>query len=264
MIRRPLNNGWEFTERFDDSFLRFEGDGAPVRLPHTCRELPLHYADERDYQMVCGYRRTLELPAEWSGKRLFLTLDGAAHQATVFVNGKEAASHFCGYTAFTVELTGLVSCGGTNQIAVRLDTRESLDQPPFGHVIDYMTFGGLYREVWLDVAEQAYIADMFVRTPSMEQALVDLAIEGGGPADAVSLSDSGTSRRKKRLYRYVRGRSAASGPLLPRLPIPAPGPRTPPALHPGGRPHGRRPEGPGRKAQRFGFGRRSSGRTALS
>ena len=188
MIRRPLNNGWEFTERFDDSFLRFEGDAAPVRLPHTCRELPLHYADERDYQMVCGYRRTLELPAEWSGKRLFLTLDGAAHQATVFVNGKEAASHFCGYTAFTVELTGLVSCGGTNQIAVRLDSRESLDQPPFGHVIDYMTFGGLYREVWLDVAEQAYIADMFVRTPSMEQALVDLAIEGGGPADAVSLS----------------------------------------------------------------------------
>lgn len=188
MTRRPLNNGWEFTETFDDPFRRFEGAAAPVRLPHACRELPLHYADEGDYQMVCGYRRTLDLPAEWRGKRIFLTFDGAAHQATVFVNGQEAASHFCGYTAFTVELTELVSWGEPTRIAVRLDTRESLDQPPFGHVIDYMTFGGLYREVWLDVAEQAYLSDLFVKTPTMEQALVDLTIEESGLADTVSLS----------------------------------------------------------------------------
>ena len=164
--RIPWNNDWAFTETFDEAFLNGGGESTAVRLPHTCKMLPLHYADEHDYQMVCGYRRSFDVPEAWKGKRLFLTFEGAAHQAAVFVNGKEAASHDCGYTAFTVELTGLVEYGKENRVAVRLDTRESLDQPPFGHVIDYMTFGGLYREAYLEVKEPAFLSDVFVRTPS--------------------------------------------------------------------------------------------------
>ncbi len=34
-------------------------------------------------------------------------------------------------------------------MTVRLDSREELNIPPFGGVIDYMTYGGLYREVYL-------------------------------------------------------------------------------------------------------------------
>ena len=38
-----LCNDWFFTEHCDDSFLRGEPAKAErVRLPHTCRELPLH------------------------------------------------------------------------------------------------------------------------------------------------------------------------------------------------------------------------------
>lgn len=33
--------------------------------------------------------------------------------------------------------------------------------PPFGFVIDYMTYGGLYREVWLDIKEKTYLKDVF-------------------------------------------------------------------------------------------------------
>ena len=189
MTRRiPWNDGWEFTETFDEAFLRGEGRFDSVRLPHTCRELPLHYADEHDYQMVCGYRRTFDVPEAWRSKRLFLTFEGAAHQATVYVNGAEAARHHCGYTAFTVELTGLVAYGGENWVAVRLDTRESLDQPPFGYVIDYMTFGGLYREVTLEVREPTFLADVFVRTPALDRALVDLKLSAAVESGVVNLS----------------------------------------------------------------------------
>ena len=186
--RIPWNNDWAFTETFDEAFLNGAGESTVVRLPHTCKMLPLHYADEHDYQMVCGYRRSFDVPEMWKGKRLFLTFEGAAHQATVFVNGKEAASHACGYTAFTVELTDLVEYGKENSVAVRLDTRESLDQPPFGHVIDYMTFGGIYREVYLEVKEPAFLADVFVRTPELDKALVDLTLENSAMADTVGLT----------------------------------------------------------------------------
>ncbi len=162
-----LCNGWEFTPNWTDGFAAGEGMGEAVRLPHTVKELPLHYADHESYQMVCGYRRKLELGLELSGKRIFLQFDGAAHIATVFVNGKELATHRTGYTAFRVDITDSVNLGGENIAAVRLDTRENPEVPPFGYVIDYLTYGGLYREVWLDVREQSYIEDLYLTTPSL-------------------------------------------------------------------------------------------------
>ena len=37
---------------------------------------------------------------------------------------------------------------------------KTLNQPPFGNVIDYMTFGGLYRGVWLEVSDKDSIDDV--------------------------------------------------------------------------------------------------------
>ena len=161
---QSLCNHWEFVENWTESFARGEGEAIPVRLPHTVKELPLHYADHNAYQMLCGYRRKLPIPAEYAGKRLFLQFDGAAHIATVYVNGEEACHHRTGYTAFRCEITGFVTPGEDALICVKLDTTENPEVPPFGFVIDYLTYGGLYREVWLDVREQSYIEDIFVTT----------------------------------------------------------------------------------------------------
>lgn len=52
--------------------------------------------------------------------------------------------------------------GIRNTLVVKVDSRESVNIPPFGFVIDYMTYGGLYREVWLDIKEKTYLKDVFV------------------------------------------------------------------------------------------------------
>ena len=162
-----LCNNWEFVTGWSDEFATGEGIGQPVRLPHTVKEIPLHYADHEAYQMVCGYRKRLELGEELAGKRLFLQFDGAAHIATVYLNGVELAHHRCGYTAFRVDITGATNLGGENLLAVKLDTTENPAVPPFGFVIDYLTYGGLYREVWLDVREKSYIEDLYITTPTL-------------------------------------------------------------------------------------------------
>ena len=161
-----LCNNWEFTPEWFDGFVFGQGTGEAVRLPHTVKELPLHYADHESYQMVCGYRRTLVLGEEHLDKKLFLQFDGAAHIATVYVNGKQAAHHRTGYTGFRCDITELAHLGD-NTIAVKLDTTENPEVPPFGFVIDYLTYGGLYREVWLDVRNQSYIEDLFITTPDL-------------------------------------------------------------------------------------------------
>lgn len=165
--RLYLNDDWLFTEQFEDSLVAPEypeNTLQPVRLPHTCKETPFHYFDESLYQMVSGYRRHLLIPKNWQGKRILLTFEGAAHDSTVFCNGKKVGEHHCGYTAFTVDLTDNVLYGQDNLLCVRLDSRENLNVPPFGYVIDYMTYGGIYRDVWLEVKEKVSLSDIFVHT----------------------------------------------------------------------------------------------------
>ena len=165
--RLYLNDDWLFTEQFEDSLMAPEypeNTLQPVRLPHTCKETPFHYFDESLYQMVSGYRRHLLIPADWQGKRILLTFEGAAHDSTVFCNGKKVGEHHCGYTAFTVDLTDNILYGQDNLLCVRLDSRENLNVPPFGYVIDYMTYGGIYRDVRLEVKEKVSLSDIFVHT----------------------------------------------------------------------------------------------------
>lgn len=162
-----LNDDWLFTEQFEDSLAAPEypeNTLQPVRLPHTCKETPFHYFDESLYQMVSGYRRHLQIPADWQGKQILLTFEGAAHDSTVFCNGKKVGEHHCGYTAFTVDLTNNVLYGQDNLLCIRLDSRENLNVPPFGYVIDYMTYGGIYRDVRLEVKEKVSLSDIFVHT----------------------------------------------------------------------------------------------------
>ena len=166
MKRYPLNDGWYFTEQFTRQLTTLEKpepELVPVRLPHTVKLLPFNDFSEQAYQMVSGYLRFLVPPESWRGQRVRVVFEGAAHQARVYLNGQLLAQHACGYTAFTVDLTDHLHWQGANNLTVELDSRENLDVPPFGNVIDYLTYGGLYREVFLEVGGPALIEDLCVR-----------------------------------------------------------------------------------------------------
>ena len=179
---KKLSNDWEFTPVWTDAFRLGEGEGEPVRLPHSPRMVPQHYAGPEEYEGVYGYRRALPLFESERAKRVFVQFDGAAHIATVYVNGTELKTHRCGYTAFRVEITKAARFDGTDLLAVRLDSTENPSVPPFGYVIDYLTYGGLYRDVWLDLRNETCLANVFVQTPDLETAKVQATISGPAPA----------------------------------------------------------------------------------
>ena len=197
----PINNGWEFTPDFSEDFLSGGGTAQTVRLPHTCAVTPFHYFDESVYQMVCGYRKRLDL-SDAEGRRVFIRFGAAAHYAKIYLDGVFIGEHFGGYTAFELELH---PDNPKPLLCVELDTRESLDIPPFGHVIDYMTYGGLYREVQLEYRSESYISDLFPKpsipknvrvSPRTKDKLIagltfegtiDCEIETVGEADALRL-----------------------------------------------------------------------------
>lgn len=156
-----FNFDWEFSRDFDERFQYGEGIFQSVHLPHTVAETPFHYFDESIYRMTAGYRRWLRLPQGTRDKRIFLIVEAAAHYAEVFLNGKKICEHKGGYTAFEAELTGLLSEDEDALLCIKVDSKESLNIPPFGKVIDYMTYGGLYRGVRLEIREPSYIKSLF-------------------------------------------------------------------------------------------------------
>lgn len=184
----PINNDWEFTPEWTDEFLSGGGEAEAVRLPHTCKITPYDYFDEHIYQMVCGYRKRLDL-SECKNRRAFVRFGAAAHYARLYLDGELIGEHKSGYTAFELEL---VTDNPKPLLTVELDTCESLNFPPFGKVIDYLTYGGLYREVELEYRENSYIADLFAK-PSFEKfgstvnGTVDCELEIIGSADELRL-----------------------------------------------------------------------------
>ena len=54
-------------------------------------------------------------------------------------------------------------------------------------MVDYLTYGGLYREAWLDVRESGYITDIYVTTPSLTTANVKVATDGAPDGAALEV-----------------------------------------------------------------------------
>jgi beta-galactosidase len=69
-----------------------------------------------------------------------------------------------GYTPFSFDLTPHIDFEGENVLAVDVDSSERPDIPPFGYEIDYLTFGGIYREVSLRIVPATFIENLVVRT----------------------------------------------------------------------------------------------------
>jgi len=173
------NRDWEFTTEFTEALLEkeFTGELVKVTLPHTVVETPFHYFDESIYQMVSGYRKTFMPEESWQEKQVMLTIEAAGHQAEVFLNGVKITEHFGGYTAFSVDLAPHLVSGEENVLVVKVDSRETINVPPFGNVIDYMTYGGLYREVYLDILDKTCIEDVFIKTRRISAMTYELSAE---------------------------------------------------------------------------------------
>jgi beta-galactosidase len=163
----PMNRNWLFNRTaieaarakdYDDS--RYER----VVIPHTNVKLPWHSFDEKSYEFISSYRRHFKLPAEARGKHVFVDFEGAMTASTIWINGTRLGEYKGGYTPFSFELTPYVDFDGDNVLAVELDSSERADIPPFGYEIDYLTFGGIYREVWLRIVPGTFIENLFAKT----------------------------------------------------------------------------------------------------
>jgi beta-galactosidase len=162
-----LNHNWLFSEKNLPSATRtvFNDAGFKrVTIPHTNKILPWHGFDDKEYEFVSVYRRHFRLPVALQHQRVFVDFGGVMTALTVWINGQKLGEYRGGYTQFSFELTPHLNWRGDNVLAVEVDSTERKDVPPFGNRIDYLTFGGIYREVQLRFVPNVFIENVFAKS----------------------------------------------------------------------------------------------------
>jgi beta-galactosidase len=176
----PMNRNWRYSRTVAEGSHAREFDDSGyerVVIPHTNIKLPWHSFDEKSYEFVSSYRRHFKLPPSARGRHVFVDFEGAMTASTVYINGTRLGEYKGGYTPFSFELTPHLDFDGDNVLVVDLDSSERADIPPFGYEIDYLTFGGIYREVWLRIVPSTFIENIFARPKDVASTHPSLEVD---------------------------------------------------------------------------------------
>ncbi len=173
------NKNWEYTKgNAREKSLSFER----VSLPHSNVILPLDYFSEDDYQFVSTYRKSFDLRLE-KEKKYLLSFEGFGNAIQVFINGVPAFSSPYGYAGERSDVTAYLK-NGKNVLEVILDSKEDPMTPPFGGLLDYVAFGGLYRKSHLEIVPSTYIDQVQISYLGQNKALVKMKKVGNAPLSA--------------------------------------------------------------------------------
>jgi beta-galactosidase len=162
----PINRKWRYSPVIDIAARERDFDDssfARVTVPHTNLRVPWHSFDEKSYDFVSLYRRRFRLPAEARRRRIFVDFEGVMTASAVWLNGVRLGEYKGGFTPFSFELTSHIDFDRDNVLAVEVDSSERPDIPPFGNEVDYLTFGGIYREVSLRIVSPTFIENIFAQ-----------------------------------------------------------------------------------------------------
>jgi beta-galactosidase len=96
------------------------------------------------------YRKRFSLKPADRGKCIWLYFEGVFRNTHIYVNGAWVGRHADGYTSFHVDISDAVHFGEENLLAVSVD--------PTAFEGWWYEGGGIYRHVWLNVADKLHVA----------------------------------------------------------------------------------------------------------
>lgn len=157
------------------------------------------------------YKREINIPADWNGKKILLHFGAVDYKADVYINGTYGrncvGSHIGGHSSFDIDITNYVTNGSaTLYVKVIDETDEGMQPvgkqrryPRGGGDINYTSTSGIWQTVWLEPVEQAYISNIRT-TPDIDNSSLtfDVDIKGtiGGNIKVTVLDDGNVVAEK--------------------------------------------------------------------
>ncbi|MDB5157255.1 MAG: hypothetical protein JWR50_1962 [Mucilaginibacter sp.] len=144
------------TPDYSNFTLIFDSDYPRVMTEPTNKK----YTTVHERNPVGSYRRDFDVPANWNGRRIFITFDGVDAGFFIWVNGKKVGYSVNSRNAAEFDLTKYVH-PGKNMLAVevyRFVSGSYLENQ------DMWRLSGIFRNVTLWSAPQEHIRDFFIKT----------------------------------------------------------------------------------------------------
>lgn len=135
------------------------------------------------------YRRSVPIPADWSGRRIELQFDGIAMYSEVSVNGTKVSSSWGMWKSHRLDITDHVSPGADAVIEVFVQVDPQPGNWSLGEFMSSRTLG-IWQDVRLVATATTYIDDVYFK-PRLDGADIDVTIvNGSAEASTVRVSNS--------------------------------------------------------------------------
>jgi len=159
--------GGAFDRNNDLQYLAIIEDGERKAADHTGRTGGLPHVG------IAWYKKKLDIPAAWEGKRIYIEFDGIMSHSTIYINGWVVGGRPYGYSSFYIDITAHLQFGGTNTLLVRVDNKPCASR--------WYPGAGIYRHVRLVVVDPVHVTPwgVSITTPviTKDEALVDIEVK---------------------------------------------------------------------------------------
>ena len=138
-----INRKWVFSKEATAVPAAIESSWEAIDLPHSWNAVDGQDGGNDYFRGTAYYAKQLnkaELPA---ADRYYLEIQGANSSATVYMDGKELATHHGGYSTWRVDITDHLTEGSLLAIAVDNSPNETV----YPQMADFTFYGGIYRDV---------------------------------------------------------------------------------------------------------------------
>ena len=140
---------------------------------------------DNDYNGVGWYRKTFVVPENYNVKYIKIYFGAVCYKTTVWLNGEIVGDHEGDFIPFEFDVTDKIKFGKKNNITVRVESLNdnSINSvPPQPHkeggYYDFWIYSGIYRDVYLEVADRINIYDLYINgKPEFGSDKAELSVE---------------------------------------------------------------------------------------
>ncbi len=169
-----LNGPWSYTFDFGESgtaparqLNQSTGFDNTIQVPF-CPESELSGVAHTDFINAMWYHRSIDIPADWAGKRVILHIGGADYECQAYVDGESVGTHFGGTVSFALDITKRVRARESHNLVIRIKDDVRTNHQPLGkqsatfasNGCFYTRTTGIWQTVWLEAMDPCGLKDV--------------------------------------------------------------------------------------------------------
>jgi beta-galactosidase/beta-glucuronidase len=176
-----LNGLWDFSIKYDlEQPLEYEGQ---ILVPFAVESALSGVNEKVSAKNILWYKRTFDIPKNWTKKDILLHFGAVDWEATVYLNGIKVGTHQGGYDPFSFDITHALKASGSQELVVSVWDPTSNGTQARGKQVTkpggiwYTPVSGIWQTVWIEPVAQQSIAKLKI-TPNVDDKLLRITAYG--------------------------------------------------------------------------------------